>query len=142
MAAYSDLVAKMAHYNHLVCAPPVPARGHPACRVALRLVHPQLSRREDLLAERGPEVSSRMTTVTVWSTLPAIALVALQLSAQRSNRSHAQADRIGGIGQLGRSRIDRRGAAHAQNIFQRPGAGKQLCLAAGRRHHLKSDRKP
>ena len=37
--------------------------------------------------------------------------------------------------------IDRRGVAHAQNIFQHLCAGEQLCLAARRSHHLQSDRK-
>ena len=41
---------------------------------------------------------------------------------------------------LRRPRIDRRGAADAQNILQHPGAGEQLRLAARRRHHLQSDR--
>ena len=41
---------------------------------------------------------------------------------------------------LRRPRIDRRGAADAEDILEHPGAGEQLRLAAGRRHHLEADR--
>jgi hypothetical protein len=53
----------MAH-DDLACPPPVSARDHPARRLALSPFHPQPSRHEDLLAERGLDVSYK--TVRRW----------------------------------------------------------------------------
>jgi transposase-like protein len=50
--------------DDLICPPPAPACDHPARRLALRPFHAQLSRGQDLLAERGLGVSYE--TVRRW----------------------------------------------------------------------------
>ena len=57
------LSGKMAH-DDLVCPPSIFACDHPARRLAVRPFHAQLSRRRDLLAERGVDFSYE--TVRRW----------------------------------------------------------------------------
>ena len=64
----------------------------------------------------------------------------LALSVAIEGGERAERGRVRQRSLFRRPRIDRRGAAHAQNILQHLGAGEQLCLAARRRHHLQADR--